>query len=903
MDHQTKALDRSAAFLDLPKGAEYGIAYSENGDGREEAGHKIDDFFEVIAATGTGKTRMMGCLAKACDEPTLFLTPRNVINKQIKQEFCEEIGLNPADVGVYDSKQKSRAAKMQALKQKYLITTYQSLPSLLRQYGFSDTTSEHYRPLVLLDEAHMAKGTETAKAIKKLLRKCIVAGFTATEAGEREQLFEGQPPIFNLKIVPAIERDLLCEGVRTGVIDVNIDEQWLKDFTPPASGQDYKEEDILKFVNNPAVIKGAIDFHFNETPDHLRQLNMGGPLHRFPTIFYTQGVEAARKGAELFNKTSIALGKLARADYISGKMSQTERDTKLEQFRTGHLSALWNDSVLEMGFNDKNATIGYMLRPSRVRHRVEQPLGRFARKPTDDYAEKYYPDGFRQGKIALAINVRAPSMNPILFGEILDGRAAVYSQSRPQKPRPKEPTKSIPWADGIAVHIDYDDVNEVVALAQKERGNVKKAEDVPADDWLSATFLRKDYIGGHRLLDEKIRNFAEAKKAFFTQQGMEGSDAAALVAAKWAGWYKGRGKWPAWHIAPQGVEELVASGELKPRTEKAPPAPTDWVNITTLYAEYTGSELKFAKIIEELILTKETELLDQNNGITADMASEIVKARWAGWYSGHDKQKTEGWHISPEARAELIAQGKLKLSETKAPDAKPGWKSANTISDDYVGSTGDLNDKFAAYAIVKTQVLMGERNLEQPEAAKEVYEKFAGRYTKGGNESWHLSEEAVKELVASGTLVLRSERAPKVPANWLPVKKLIKMYGSRKDVIERNIQTYIPIKANEIALERQVTAAVAAQEVFDYWAGWYTGTMGHEAWHISQLAADDMVARGLLGGRRRKVSPAAMTSDAEAPGDDVRGNLKAKRHGLSISPAHLTDAERAAQKNTHTERQ
>lgn len=483
MEHQLAALEQSHAFLALPKGGRYDVAYSDAGGGQAQSGQKIDDFFEVISATGTGKTRMMGCLAEACDVPTLFLTPRNVINDQTKKEFCEEIGINSADVGVYDSKQP-RAARTRALQQKYLITTYQSLPSLLRQNHFADPASKDYRPLVLLDEVHKGKGPETAKAIKGFMRRCIVAGFTATEAGERQALFEGQVPIYQLKIVPAIEKDLLCEGVRTGVIDVKIDEQWLKEFKPPGAGEDFREEDVARFVNNPAVIKGAIDFHFNEDPDHLAQLDMGGPLHRLPAIFYTQGVDAARRGAELFNQTAAALGKAARADYVSGEMSKTERDAKLDAFRTGQIGALWNDSVLEMGFNDRNATVGYMLRPSRVTHRVEQPLGRFTRKPTDAYAERFYPDGSRQGKIALAINVRAPNMNPLLFGEVLEGRAAVFSQSRPQAARPKQPPGIKPWPDDIEVHIDYDDVSEVVTKAKKVRD---QSYGEKSEDWVNFT--------------------------------------------------------------------------------------------------------------------------------------------------------------------------------------------------------------------------------------------------------------------------------------------------------------------------------------------------------------------------------------------------------------------------------
>ena len=531
MEHQVAALEHSLAFMALPKGGHYDIAYSDAGEGRAESGQKIDDFFEVVSATGTGKTRMMGCLAEACDVPTLFLTPRNVINDQTKKEFCDEIGIDAQDVGVYDSKQPN-AAKNRALGQKHLITTYQSLPSLLRQYDFANAGGEHYRPLVLLDEVHKGKGPQTASAIKSLLRKCIVAGFTATEAGEREALFEGQAPIFRLKIVPAIEKDLLCEGVRTGVIDVKIDEQWLRDFKSPGAGDDFREADVERFVKSPAVIKGAIDFHFNEDREHLAQLDMGGPLHRLPTIFYTQGVDAARRGAEMFNRTSAALGKSARADYVSGEMPKTERDAKLKAFRTGELSALWNDSVLEMGFNDKNATVGYLLRPTRTSHRVEQPLGRFARKATDDYAARYYPDGSRQGKIALAINVRAPNMNPLLFGEVLEGRAAVYSQSRPQPSRPKRPPSVHPWPHDIEVHIDYDDVSEVVTKANRARD---QAYGDKTDDWVNFTETIKELHTGEAKLRPTWDKIVAAAEPGATEQQVD-VDGLAVTCAYKATW-------------------------------------------------------------------------------------------------------------------------------------------------------------------------------------------------------------------------------------------------------------------------------------------------------------------------------------------------------------------------------
>src|SRR5581483_7835532 len=145
---------------------------------------------------------------------------------------------------------QTQRQKQLSLDKQYLITTYQSLPSLVRRGLVSpDPANRNYRPVVILDEAHTGQGHATSKLIRSFLDTCVVAGFTATDSGAHESLFHGQPPIFELGIVPAVEQGLLCRGVKTGVLDVQIDEDWLREFQGTTRGE-YADEAVHRFARN-----------------------------------------------------------------------------------------------------------------------------------------------------------------------------------------------------------------------------------------------------------------------------------------------------------------------------------------------------------------------------------------------------------------------------------------------------------------------------------------------------------------------------------------------------------------------------------------------------------------------------------------------------------------------------
>lgn len=523
-DYQNDALIAVEKFMRLPNGAEFMQAGSVDTD-TQEKGIKKGNYLEVVSATGSGKTRMFGTMAKAMNVPTLIVTPRNLLNKNTRKEFCNKIGIAEKDIAIYDS-QQSKAARKRILEgnppPKFVITSYQSLPTLVNRHelDFTNRNDVHYRPLIILDEVHEGQGPERTAIINKLKEHVLVAGFTATDAGAAKRLFEGQKPIYNLPIDEAIKRHILCTGVRAATIDVTIDEDWINNFANTKKGKEYNHVDLEKFASTPSVIEGAISHHLTAEYDDF------GKLSRLPTIFYTEGVEAARYGAQRFNAMAKELGVNAKAAYVSGYMEEKQYDPILEQFKKGKIQAVFNDKLLGMGFDAPNATVCYSLKPSNLRHTVEQQLGRVTRKQDDDYFEKY-----GQNKVALAFNVRGVGMNPYTFVQVL-GEPAIYSDEYVKKPLPKITTpKTIPGQpkdkhllpEGVTVTFEYGEMEEVLADANNQRAGLPKK----TKDFLTSEEMAEFAITNRRktrvLYGELEKAWLKAKEkaeASFTAEGL-----------------------------------------------------------------------------------------------------------------------------------------------------------------------------------------------------------------------------------------------------------------------------------------------------------------------------------------------------------------------------------------------
>ena len=278
--HQLVILDKICAFLSAEKGECISPFNHNNTD------LKSDDFFEIISATGTGKTRTFGAMAVGManglnrEKAALIVTPRKLLNEQTINQFVQKLGVSRKDIGIYDSSQTKKECA-EAINKKFLIVTYQGLPRLIDNERVSpDPASENFRPIIILDEAHKARSLERTKAIEPFLQTSVVAGFTATDGGVAERLFKNQKPIFELDLPKAVENGLLCDGVRTGVIDVAIDADWVAEFIKHEQKNkttNYSDELIEKFSQEPAIIQGSVDFHFSHEDKDMGE-SMAYPL-------------------------------------------------------------------------------------------------------------------------------------------------------------------------------------------------------------------------------------------------------------------------------------------------------------------------------------------------------------------------------------------------------------------------------------------------------------------------------------------------------------------------------------------------------------------------------------------------------------------------------------------------
>ena len=400
---------------------------------------------------------------------TLLLTPRVLLNEQAMREFCEEMDIPRDQIGLIDGNVRGKAREA-ALQKPYLISTYQSLPALVEAEGDDYRLREElgHRNLILLDEAHTAQGPQTAAILNSLKRQAILGGVTATEAGVSHTLFDGQAPIFNLNLVQAIDDGLLARGVRTGVIDVRIDEDWVDAMLNTPLGKEYSRADLERFSQAPGALKAMAQFHLSYADDEL------GRIDRFPTLVFTQGVKAAQDGAELFNRMAEAAGSPARAGYVSGDMDATQRDAALSAFASGRIKVLFNDKMLEMGYDLPEATVAYSLKPTQYRHTAEQQLGRITRRQPGDYSDKYGMD-----KVALAINVRPTGTTPFLFGEVLGNRPARYAhdwEPRYDKERGAGGTANPLLGADVDIHMQYDDLDRIIAGAPRQDQAQEKPE-------------------------------------------------------------------------------------------------------------------------------------------------------------------------------------------------------------------------------------------------------------------------------------------------------------------------------------------------------------------------------------------------------------------------------------------
>ena len=365
-EHQLDAIKQIKKFLEIPNGQEI-EAYPPEA---QNSGRKKGDFCELVCADNLESNKIFGTLARVIDMPTIIVTSRDINNKAELDNFIADTGLDQKDIAIYNVKNSKEIPNA-----KVIITNSFSV--------FSD--NKNIPNLIILDNPKKVK--KNAKIIENMFGKSVIATFNKTSSFIGKNLFKGQGEIYNLGVINAIKKGLLCNGIKTGRIEVGSE----------SNDNYYPESSVIK----PDIIDAAIQFHLRHKYSDL------GALNKFPSVFLVSEAKYAEEGVEKYNSIAAKIRINSKAAFIASKMPDKERNKIIEDYNSGEIQTLFTDKVLEI--NAPDATICYSLKPAKSQASAETQLAMVTGK-----------NG--KNKIALAVNIYPQGSKPILFGDIIGNK-------------------------------------------------------------------------------------------------------------------------------------------------------------------------------------------------------------------------------------------------------------------------------------------------------------------------------------------------------------------------------------------------------------------------------------------------------------------------------------------------
>jgi superfamily II DNA or RNA helicase len=521
--HQVEAVNITSNFLRQPN-----QPYVE---GAERQGKQFDGG-SIRMATGTGKTHTaletaVGMCQPTADDPegkrAIIVSPRISINSQFCKTYTSPQGLHCSeeDIGIYDSS-RSDYEQQRALNARYLVTTREGFISLHERGLISpDPNNRNYRPLVIPDESDTFLGYKIGRVLRGedglneqqlneiplqerpgYIQNSMVLGFTATDYGVNHHLFNDQPSIHSLPLVPAVQQGLLTHGIKSAAFQVTPDDQevanyvrehWQRQRNQENLGEGNVEESPAslgaaeKFAMDKAVINEMIRFHSQHVDDDL------GNIRNMPTLIAAPTIKAAERIAARFNEVfgdQYAMpvsGNTPRenvrnrqtGDLTEGLDSIIQRfnnQTELVDNESGTRKRapriLVFPDVLGRGVDIKNATVLLSCRNYLTPTLAEQHLGRITREQDDNFLQMFGHD-----KVALAANFNLPGIRPIRFNDIIGGRV-VYDDRRDRKKAesspPPPPPPNLPEAGQVRAVVTEEQWNQLLAEEARQHGQMRE---------------------------------------------------------------------------------------------------------------------------------------------------------------------------------------------------------------------------------------------------------------------------------------------------------------------------------------------------------------------------------------------------------------------------------------------
>ena len=309
----------------------------------------------VVAPTGGGKSLLIAEFCrysiKAWTETRILILTHQkeliVQDARALKRIWEE-----ADIGIY-----SASLGLKQLEQPIVYASIQSIYKVSARFD-----------VVLIDEAHLVNNEEEGMYRKFIerLKPSVVIGFTATPYRLGQGMLTDEMSIFDDLIDVISIKELQQKGylalLRSKATAVHYDISGVK-----TRGGDYVESELQEATSDYATNEAVCE-------EIARSARFYKRKH---ILVFCTGVEHAKTISGILNEKGM------KSFYVTGSMSQEEREERINQFIAGAVDAICNVSILTTGFDYPNIDMIVLLRATLSAGLYLQMLGRGLRLKSD----------------------------------------------------------------------------------------------------------------------------------------------------------------------------------------------------------------------------------------------------------------------------------------------------------------------------------------------------------------------------------------------------------------------------------------------------------------------------------------------------------------------------------------
>ncbi|AGO12769.1 AaceriADR302Wp [[Ashbya] aceris (nom. inval.)] len=320
-------------------------------DGRRRIG--------VSLATGGGKTVIFANLLNALrqgHQGQRFRALVLVHRRELAQQATRTLKRCAPDLNV----QVEMAAQRANLETADVVVA--SVLSLIRRL---DQYPRGSIDAIIIDEAHHAAADSYLRVLEHLGAgtkdtTVPVIGFSATfERADRKALSRAMDEIvFHKGILEMIDEKWLCEGrFTTGDVDADLD-------AVAVSASDFQLSSLSQVMNTEQVNRIVLNTYLHKRREHKLK----------SALLFGVDVSHVRSLCMLFQAGGV------EAQYVTAKTRPSERDSIVEDFRSGKIEVLMNCGIFTEGTDIPNIDCLLLCRPTRSRTLLIQMIGRGLRQ-------------------------------------------------------------------------------------------------------------------------------------------------------------------------------------------------------------------------------------------------------------------------------------------------------------------------------------------------------------------------------------------------------------------------------------------------------------------------------------------------------------------------------------------